>query len=58
MISTESKIRIFVQYHVSSLNKDNLLDQKISGELMAKNILNEIKEKLENFHKTHIDYKE
>ena len=55
---TESKIRIFVQYHVSSLNKDNLLDEKISGELIAKNILNEIKEKLENFHKTHIDYKE
>ena len=55
---TESKIRIFVQYHVSSLNKDNLLDKKISGELMAKNILNEIKEKLENFHKTHIDHKD
>ena len=25
---------------------------------MAKNILNEIKEKLENFHKTHIDHKD
>jgi phosphoglucomutase len=39
---TEPKIRIFVQYRITDLNKDNLLRKKLFGEQLVKKISNEI----------------
>jgi phosphoglucomutase len=36
---TELKIRIFVQYRITGLNKNNLLEQKLFGENLAKKLV-------------------
>ena len=45
---TEPKIRIFVQYRISDINKNNILDKKLSAENFTKKLSNEIEKMILN----------
>ena len=46
---TEPKVRIFVQYKVSSQNKKNLYEKKFLGNQLVENIASDIEKKLKEF---------
>jgi len=39
---TEPKLRIFVQYKVNNINKNNIIEKKLNAENLVKNLSNEI----------------
>ena len=46
---TESKVRIFIQYKVTSQNEKNLYEKKILGNQLVENIASDIEKKLKEF---------